>query len=260
MHERVRAGVDAAALAVAFLTRLPVPWPLPGDRDALARSTPWFPVVGLGIGACGALAWWLAAALWGPALAALAAVAATVVATGALHEDGVADTFDGLGSGGERERALAIMKDSQLGAYGALALGLVLAARVLALVALGPAAPAALVGAHGLARYASLPLLRWLPYARVDGGTGQPFAGGASAAGLLTVTLLTLVVTAALWGTAALAAWLACAGVVALFAAWCRRRLGGITGDTLGAAIVLAELAIYLALAADAVPALGRPL
>lgn len=252
MRDRLRAGIDAAALALAFLTRLPVPWPLPSDEGALARSTPWFPVVGLGIGALGALAWWLGATLWGPALAALAAVAATVAVTGALHEDGLADTFDGLGAGGTRERALAIMKDSQLGAYGAVALGLVLAGRVLALVELGVAAPAALIGAHALARCASLPLLRWLPYARAEGGTGRPFAGGGTGAALVIATLLTLLVTAAFWGTTAIAAWLACAAVVALFAVWCRRRLGGMTGDTLGAAVQLGELAIYLALCAAA--------
>lgn len=239
-----------AATAVLFLTRVPVPWTVPGVEDRLARSTPWFPVVGAAVGAVGALAWWAGAGLWGPVIGALLAVAATVVLTGAFHEDGLADTFDGLGGTPDRARALEIMKDSRLGTYGAVALGLALAGRVAALAALGPAAPAALVGAHALARFSSLPLIHQLPYARADGGTGKPFAGGVSDRGLVAAALFTGLLTLSLWGVAAPGAWLAAAAIVLLLAAWFRRRLGGITGDTLGAANQGVELAVYLALLA----------
>lgn len=250
MRERLLSAAYDAGAAVVFLTRLPVPWTLPDFDARLVRSAPWFPLVGLLVGAIGALAWWIGAALWSDAIGALLAVAATVAVTGAFHEDGLADSFDGLGGSSERERALTIMKDSRLGSYGAVALFLVLAGRVLALTALGGAAVAALVGGHALARCASLPLLYSLPYARRDGGTGKPFAGGISARGLAYALAGTALVTLALWGAGAPVAWLACAAVVAGFARWCQHRLGGITGDTLGAANQLAELAIYLALAA----------
>lgn len=250
MAEGPRAVLDDAATALVFLTRIPVPWTIADVEARLPRSTPWFPVVGALVGAVGALAWWAAHALWGPLPAAIAAVAATVLVTGAFHEDGLADTFDGLGGSPERAPALAIMKDSRLGTYGAIALVLVLVTRIVVLLMLGAAAPAALVGAHALSRFSSLPLIRWLPYARDDSGTGKPFAGGVTARGLAAAVAFTAVLTALLWGAAAVVAWLAGAAIVLLLAAWFRRRLGGITGDTLGAANQFTELAALLALAA----------
>lgn len=250
MSERRFAPWHDAATALVFLTRIPVPWTIPGIEARLPRSTPWFPVVGALVGLAGAAAWWGAHALWGPLPAAIAAVAATVLVTGAFHEDGLADTFDGLGGSPEREQALAIMKDSRLGTYGALALLLVVLARIIALLLLGGAAPAALIGAHALARFSSLPLIRWLPYARDDGGTGKPFAGGVGMTGLIAAFAFTVVLTGLLWQMQAVVVWLAAAAIVLLLAPWFRRRLQGITGDTLGAANQFVELAALLALAA----------
>ncbi len=251
MRERLIEAAHDGATAMLFLTRVPVPWRVPGVEQRLGRSAPWFPVVGLAIGGAGALAWWCGAAFWNPLIGAVLAVAATALLTGAFHEDGLADTFDGLGGSPERARALEIMKDSRLGTYGALALMTVVLARVTALITLGAAAPAALIGAHALARFSSLPLIRALPYARADedSGTARPFVGGLSRTGLLAATAFTLIATTALWGAAAPAAWLACALATLLIAAWSRRRLGGITGDSVGAANQLAEVSIYLALA-----------
>lgn len=251
MPERWPAPVHDAAAAWLFLTRIPVPWRVPDVEARLGRSTPWFPAVGAAVGAAGALAWWLGDALADPLVGAVAAVAVTALVTGALHEDGLADTFDGLGGAAARERALARMRDSHLGSYGAVALVLVLLGRVAALVSLGPRAPAALVGAHALSRLAGPVLLQWLPYARADGGTGTAFAGGAGRAPLALAALATLALTLLLWGPAAAAwAWLAAGVVVLTLGAWFRRRLGGVTGDTLGAACQLGELAVYLALLA----------
>lgn len=249
MAEGWRAPLHDAASAWLFLTRVPVPWHVPDVEARLGRATPWFPAVGAAVGAAGALAWWLGDALANPLIGAVAAVATTVLVTGAFHEDGLADTFDGLGGAPDRERALAIMADSRLGAFGAVALVLVLVGRIAALVSLGAQAPAALVGAHALARLAGLPLLRWLPSAR-DRGTTAAFAGAPRAPGLALAALATLLLTALLWGAAAAWAWLAAAGVVLALGAWFRRRLGGVTGDALGATSQLAELAVYLALLA----------
>lgn len=250
MADRHHAPWHDAATALVFLTRIPVPWTIPDIEARLPRSTPWFPVIGALIGLVGAAAWWGAHALWGPLPAAIAAVAATVLVTGAFHEDGLADTFDGLGGSPERERALDIMKDSRLGSYGALALMLTVIARIVALLLLGTAAPAALVGAHALARFSSLPLIRWLPYARDDGGTGKPFAGGVGITGLIVALAFTATLTGLLWQLQAAVVWLAAAAIVLLLALWFRRRLQGITGDTLGATNQLVELTALLTLAA----------
>jgi len=250
MRDRLVAAGHDCATAVIFLTRVPVPWTVPGIEARLGRCTPWFPVVGLAVGAVGALGWWAGSLVGGTVIGALFAVAATTLLTGAFHEDGLADTFDGLGGSPERERALEIMKDSRIGTYGALALGLGLLTRVAALAALGPAAPAALVAGHVLARLSSLPLIRWLPYARADGGTGKPFAGGVTRAGLLAAAAFSLLVTLVALAGATAAAWLAGAAVVGVTGLWYRRRLAGITGDTLGATNQLVEVACYLAILA----------
>lgn len=248
--ERLRDWADDCATAVVFLTRIPIPWQVDDLDGRLARCTPWFPVVGGALGVLAAIAWVLGNALGGPALGAVAAVAVTALATGAFHEDGLADTFDGLGGSPDRERALAIMKDSRIGAFGTVALVLILLARVVALTALGPAAVGALIGGHALARLSSLPLIRRLPYARADGGTGKPFAGGVTDTGLLGATAFAALLSLALWGSAAVVVWLAGAVVMLVTGAWYRRRLGGITGDTLGATNQFVELATYLALLA----------
>lgn len=250
MTDRGHAPWHDAATALVFLTRIPVPWTIPDIEARLPRSTPWFPVIGALVGLVGAAAWWGAHALWGPLPAAIAAVSATVLITGAFHEDGLADTFDGLGGSPGREQALAIMKDSRLGTYGALALLLVVLTRIVALLLLGAAAPAALIGAHALARFSSLPLIRWLPYARDDGGTGKPFAGGVGTTGLIVAFAFTAALTGLLWQLQATVVWLAAAVIVLLLALWFRRRIQGITGDTLGAANQFVELAALLALAA----------
>lgn len=254
MPERALAAAHDAGAAVVLLTRVPLPWHVPDADARLARAAPWFPVVGAVVGGLGGLGWWAGAALANPLIGAVAAVAVTIVVTGALHEDGLADTFDGLGGSPGRERALAIMRDSRLGSYGALALVLVVLGRVAALTSLGAQAPLALVGAHALARLAGLPLIRWLPYARAgEGGTGTPFPAGVGTAGLAAAAVFTLVLGALCWGWPGVAvAWLAAAAVAAGLAAWFRRRLQGITGDTLGAVTQLVELAAYLALLAGA--------
>ena len=248
--ERLPDAVHDVATAMVFLTRIPIPWQVP-DLDArLPRCTPWFPLVGVLVGAMGALAWWLGASAGNALIGAIAAVAATALVTGAFHEDGLADTFDGLGGSPGRERALTIMKDSRIGAFGTVALVLVLLARIGALLSLGGAAVAALIGAHALARLSSLPLIRWLPYARADGGTGKPFAGGVSDIGLAVAVGATALLTLVLWGASALVVWLVVALLVGVTGWWYYRRLGGITGDTLGATNQFVELGCYLALVA----------
>lgn len=234
--------------AVRFFTRLPVPAWVGHSEEALNRSARYFPAVGLVVGLAGALVFALASFFWPKTLAVLLAMAATQYLTGAFHEDGWSDTVDGLGGGWERERILAIMKDSRIGSYGALALVMLLLGKFVALIELDTLqVPAALLAGHALSRLLATVPLRVMDYAREDGkakplatriGRGE-LAFAAACGGL---PLLLLPAAAALAG-------LALAVAAALFlAAKYRRSLGGYTGDCLGAVQQLTELAVYVAL------------
>jgi adenosylcobinamide-GDP ribazoletransferase len=220
--------------AVAFLTRVPV-----GGGALSPRSALWFPLVGAALGALvGAAAIGLVELL-PPLLAGALAVALELALTGALHVDGLADSADGLG-GRDRERALAIMRDHSLGAYGASALVLDLLAKSAALGALAERGDVlAVVAAFAVARAAPLPLAAALPYARAEGGAGEALAG-LRASGAVAGTAL-----AALIAVAAGAPELLAAGAAVIPAVWwvARRRLGGVTGDVMGAAVELTATA-----------------
>jgi adenosylcobinamide-GDP ribazoletransferase len=243
------------ATAATFLTRAPwvARWSS-GDPRELAASVRWFPLVGVGVGLWAALVYIAADALLPREVAALLAVAAMVLATGAFHEDGWADTFDGIWGGMDRERRLAIMRDSRIGTYGAVALVLMLALRWTCLVHL-PASwiPAALVAAHAWARWTAPAMVRLLPYAR-DGGANKPIAEGAGTTELLVATGVAMTATVPLAlvapPLAVVVVPLLAPGVIAGAATLFRARLGGITGDGLGATNVATELAVLLALVA----------
>ncbi|MFN4100139.1 MAG: adenosylcobinamide-GDP ribazoletransferase [Pararhodobacter sp.] len=233
-----------ARAALAFLTRLPAG---PLDAGDFSRAPGWFPAVGLGLGTLCAGVWLLAAWAWTPLLAALAAVALGLLLTGALHEDGLADTFDGLGAFRPVARALEIMRDSRIGAFGAMALGIVLAAKVGALVALGGLAPVALIAGQGMSRAGMALMLRAGPYVRPSGaatGMTGPLGTGVWPLGLAVVLAGGLTLWAAGWGLVAGLAGLVLAQLAVR--EWARRRLGGITGDILGAAQVLGDLGFLL--------------
>lgn len=241
-------------VALVFLTRLPLRIDGAPDPPALAESVPLFPLVGALIGLAAGVIFALATlAGLPPLLAAALAVAAQIGLTGALHEDGLADLADGLGGGQAVEDRLRIMRDPRIGAFGALALMLALGLRAGSLAELGDAerVAAALIAAGALSR-AALPLaMAWLPPARRDGlaaTAGRPHPARAGAA-LLIAALLALLVLPPAPALLALALALAAAAAVARLA---RRRIGGLTGDVLGAMQQLAEIAVLLALVAAA--------
>ena len=152
--------------AVQFLTRVPVPALKDFQPDWTARSARWFPLVGALVGLACAGVFVAASPVWSGLTLALLAVATGVLITGAFHEDGLADSCDGLGGGQTRERRLEIMKDSRIGTFGALGLGLVIALKVAALAALPVWTGAlALVGVHAAGRAAAVVAMRCLPYA-----------------------------------------------------------------------------------------------
>jgi adenosylcobinamide-GDP ribazoletransferase len=265
-------------VAVQFLTRVPVPtWATLGFQPTwLNACVIHFPLVGAFVGLMGALVLLGASVLWPVWVAAVLAVTATVVLTGAFHEDGLADTFDALGGHVPRERALEIMKDSRIGTYGAAALGLSLLLRVTLLAASVSssgvlATCCALVAAHALGRTAAVVLMRWLPYA----GDAAHAKAKPLATSVPTRSVVWAVITGGLivWMAATIAvnvggaapggvgqAWRfwagwACAACTAWVVAWCmrgwlQRRLGGYTGDTLGATVQLTEIAVLLTLSA----------
>jgi len=237
-------------LAASFLTRLPLPSPRYRE-GGLAAAMAAFPLIGGGIGAlCGlvfALAWLVLPHL----AAALLALLAGVVLTGALHEDGLADLADGLGARGGRERRLEVMRDSRTGAFGVLALLFSVGLRAAALAA-APTAWAglgALVAAGALARAALPAVMQVLPPARADGlgaSAGVPDASVAARAAVLAL-VLAVIGLGPLPALAALAAALMAAGAIGWLA---RRAIGGFTGDVLGAVSQAVEMAVLLAAAA----------
>jgi len=238
-------------IAIAFLTRLPI---RPGDRSgmaALAGAARCFPAVGFGVGLLGGLAYALAIALdLPPLLAAIVAVAATVAVTGALHEDGLADTVDGFGGGGDRDRKLKIMRDSHIGTYGVITLVLALGARVVALASFEDHADAiaALILCQAASRALIVAVMQRAPLARSDGlaaSAGRPTQ--ATMLWALGLGGLIALVFAGFDGAMAVVAGAAIAWAIALLA---QRQIGGVTGDVLGAVQQGSEIAMLLTLVA----------
>ena len=245
----VASELRAGAAALAFLTRIPIGRFVELGGEDVARAGALFPLVGAGIGAAvGGIAARLTGPL--PALAAAGtALAAGALLTGALHLDALADTADALGAT-SRERALEIMRDHAIGSYGAVALVLDLLVKAATLAALAShhRAVAAAVAAGAVSRAVPVGLGAALPYARPGGGAGVTIAGAAVWRAAVAVTVAGAF--AAVAGrdgllAAAVAASLA-VGLGLAFRAW----LGGVTGDTLGAAVELTELAALLAFVA----------
>jgi adenosylcobinamide-GDP ribazoletransferase len=228
--------------AVQFLTILPV-----GDHDVPpARMTPCFPMVGLLLGALVsgfdliALHWWPR-----PVVGVLDALLLLAL-TGALHMDGLGDTADGLYGQRPREKALAIMKDSRVGAMGAIAMGACILLKATALAALPAPRPALLLVIPALARSTPLVAMRLLPYGRPEGGTGSAFfdrrLGLKDYWGLLLVLVLAL-----LTGMRFSALLIALAMTLIVVLSYYRRKMGCITGDMLGALIEVTETALLVA-------------
>ena len=244
----LRQEAEAFFGAVRFFTRLPVPAWVGHSQEALDRAARYFPLVGILVGALGGLTFLLAALVLPVSIALLFSMAATLLVTGAFHEDGLADAVDGFGGGWTREQVLAIMKDSRIGSYGALAVALMLLAKFNALYELPDEwiAPA-LVAAHAASRFCSTALIYALGYVRDDDSSrAKPLAVRLGSGSLAVAGLFGLAPLALLPWEAALAGLALAALTTFLAARYFVKRIGGYTGDCLGAAQQLAELAIYL--------------
>lgn len=247
-------------VAIQFLTRLPVPQ-LPGFKTGwLAESTRFFPLVGALVGAIAVGVWWLSSLLFPPLVAVGLMMSASVLVTGAFHEDGFADVCDGFGGGKTREAVLAIMKDSRIGAYGAMGVAMMLGLKWSVLVSLPRAAfPVIIIGAHMVSRWCAIGLIWRLPYLRADAeAKSRSFAGslsgadwllsGALGALILLPTLLLIDPAERARLAVALLAALLLGGITTLCAAgYFKARIGGYTGDCLGATQQLAELGFLVA-------------
>jgi adenosylcobinamide-GDP ribazoletransferase len=170
-------------IALQFFTRLPIPRWVGFEPAWLHHASRYFPAVGLVVAAIAGAVYAAAALVLPPAVAVLLSTAAGIYATGAFHEDGFADSCDGLGGGHTRERVLEIMKDSRIGAYGAIGIGLLLATKVATLASMPKLAVlGALLAAHPLSRLMACSLIWRMEYARAEGkakplGQRWPWAG-----------------------------------------------------------------------------------
>ena len=242
-----RTELRTLAGAVLFFTRLPLPHWIGVVAADLRCAITYFPLCGALVGGFSALVWWLGSLVFPAAVATGLALVAGVVLTGAMHEDGWADVCDGFGGGHTKERVLEIMKDSHIGVYGVLGLVLLIGLKWQTLAALpGALVPAALVAGHALSRGMAATLMATLDYARPE---------GPSKARALVVRLggwrLLFVLATALAPLALLPwrAWWAVAALIVVqvaLARWFRSRIGGYTGDCLGAAQQLGEVVFYL--------------
>jgi adenosylcobinamide-GDP ribazoletransferase len=262
----VRSQFRACVAAFAFLTRLPVYRIAASGPGDLAESAAYFPLVGLVVALMSGLVYACATFFWPVVLAVILSTAATVLITGAFHEDALADALDGFGGGWNPEQILAIMKDSRVGSYALVGMILVIAAKIAALVSIAtdPLASAtttiepvlrALIAAHVLGRWSSVPLLWKYPYVRqaVDGeraSAGQPFAMGSATPEVIVASVFALVITILVAGARSVGVIVIAVGITWLAGLYFRKRIGGITGDALGAVNQIVELSVYLVLAA----------
>ena len=248
LETMVASFLRAPLVAVAFLTRLPVPGAaLHGSAD-IGLAAVFFPLVGAGLGALAGTLADLPHPRLAPSIVAVLVVATLALVTGALHLDGLADTADGMGGGRTRADCLRIMKDHAIGSYGAVAITLLLALKIVTLAALISAHTAlrALVVGGTLSRWTTLPLAAFLPCARPESGLGRVFAQHLRPRQVIAASVLTAAVVWLAAGWRGGLWWVAVAALTLLAGLWFRRRLGGVTGDTLGAVVEICEVLVWL--------------
>jgi adenosylcobinamide-GDP ribazoletransferase len=240
--------------AITFLTRIPLSSKWNFDARDVGKSTIFFPLVGAGIGGAGAIIFNLFILWFGhqrvPSLLTAAIITlVTAWITGALHLDGLADMADGFGGGHTREDVLRIMRDHVIGAYGAVALILLLLIKISALSLLieHSIASSYLIVAPALARWATVPLGKFLPYARRDGaGLGAAVTDYVGWNELLGATIITSILLYLIIGWHGIICWIIVYLTTYINGRLCMRRIGGVTGDTLGANTEICEMIVLL--------------
>jgi adenosylcobinamide-GDP ribazoletransferase len=238
--------------ATSFLTRLPVATASAFSAEELAKSSAWFPAIGALLGCGYVLVMALLSPLFPPTLVALLIVTAEALLTGALHMDGLADMADGFGGGKTREDVLRIMRDHCVGAYGAVALILLIGVKTVSVATLIERRRAIpfLILAPALGRWSTVFLSNLLPYARqtqqdgaAPGGSVPTFVGRRELGIASAIAVFIAIVVAGWRGIASCCAAALISWGLALL---CDRRIGGVTGDTLGASTELCEAGVLL--------------
>jgi adenosylcobinamide-GDP ribazoletransferase len=235
--------------AVMLFTRIPIRFSNFDNAD-LNKATRYFPLVGILVGAVGALVFWLSDILLPLEVALLLSMASTILLTGAFHEDGLADAVDGLGGGWSKEQVLTIMVDSRIGSYGAIGLVMVLLTKYQSLSYQTAALiPVSLLAGHALSRLCAVLVMYTQTYVKAE-GKSKPLATQLNISELIIATFFGLVPMAFL-EIRFLAALVPVAMVWLWFSAKIKSRIGGYTGDCLGAMQQLTEIAFYVGLLAS---------
>ena len=249
-------------LALGFFTRIPVPNFSNYQESDLNYSAKYFPLIGIIVGMVGAASFMLSVEFLPQTIAVLISMASTIYLTGAFHEDGLADSADGLGGGWQREQILTIMQDSRLGTYGAVAVFLMLFAKFQLLSALDSYfVPFALIAGHAISRLSAVYVMATLSYTKPE-GKAKPLATKISLPDLVVANVLGLLPFFAIVGLLVannhlliISVKFALMTLIPVFSSWIWWRhkiykwLGGYTGDTLGAMQQITELAFYLGVA-----------
>lgn len=236
-------------LAIGFFTRIPVPSVENFHESDLNHAAKYFPLVGLLIGAIAALVYLAANKIFTQDIAIIFSMIASIYVTGAFHEDGLTDAIDGLGGGWEKEQVLTIMQDSRIGSYGAVAIILALLLKFTSLSHITPMLmPAVLLAGHSVSRLCAVLVMATQPYVKPS-GKAKPLATQLSKPSLLVAIVFGLLPLILLHPSYYFAL-LPVAFVWAWFSLILNKRLGGYTGDCLGATQQLTEIAFYLGILA----------
>ena len=248
-HNKFRTEITRLLFAHTFYTRLPIPHARQYTKEDMAQSVKYLPLVGLTIGLISASAYWLAIQILPASISVVLAMVATILATGAFHEDGFADVCDAFGGGWERQRILDIMKDSHIGAYGTIGICMILLAKFTTLREIDyRTVPCALIAGHVASRWAAVWFMYTHTYARADETSkSSDVAKPMSASSFLIASAITIAVLA----------WMPVPVIIAaasipvtklLFARYINKWIGGYTGDTLGATQQLSEVLFYISI------------
>jgi len=246
----IRREIDIFLTALMFYTRIPVHSRLnyTYDPSYLQASSRYFPLIGWIVGGMAGITYWLAQQWWPISISVMLSMGLSIIVTGALHEDGWADVCDGFGGGFTKARVLAIMKDSQLGSYGSIGLIFVLGLKAVSLIELSHSGelPLFLFVAHSVSRLAAISLVYTHEYVRSDETSkAEPLANKIGGGSMIIATLFGLLPLLLLSPQL----WFTLAGVVIVtlgMTRWFVQRIGGYTGDCLGAVQQMTELIFYL--------------
>ncbi|MCG9682456.1 adenosylcobinamide-GDP ribazoletransferase [Vibrio sp. Isolate23] len=249
MMHSLRYQIELFWLALGFFSRLPIPQATPYSEKRMNQAGRYFALVGLCLGALCAMVYWLAESVWGVNVAVVVVMVFSLLLTGAFHEDGLTDMADGIGGGMTLERRLTIMKDSRIGTYGASALVMALLGKYVLLTELAPKTEliVVLLISYTLSRAIAASLIYNMPYVSdPEVSKSKPLANQQSKSELVILAVTALLPM--LWLDYTLVVLLITAALMfrVLFKHWLMKRIGGFTGDCLGAAQQLMEIVIYL--------------